>query len=222
MRRFAVQSYFVLGLALGALVGLQAGPAIAHSSYVGWTWHGGVGDPNWYLDTDFPSPLNTSTAQTSIKAGDDPWNAISGSNLDFIYSGTYSSQYLSNACNVSLPAGGEVLVSHGYLSGTLVGVVSRCVTSSTIFKAVVALDRDTAWYTGSSTSVPSGSNDLRSAIIHEFGHVAGYTAHFTNSNNPGACEGDNTQWTMCDSLPSGTYGMRTLETHDKDGIAAKY
>ena len=70
--------------------------------------------------------------------------------------------------------------------------------------------------------MPWGSKDLRSTIIHEFGHVAGYTGHFTNSNSPGACESDNTQWTMCESLPSGTYGMRTLEDHDKDGIAAKY
>lgn len=79
---------------------------------------------------------------------DDPWNAVSGSTLDFIY----SSYFLYDACNVPLPPGGDVLVSHGYVSG--VGVTSRCVSGTTIFKAAIALDRDTTRYTGSSTSVP--------------------------------------------------------------------
>lgn len=117
------------------------------------------------------------TAKTSIHAGDDPWNANSGTWLDFINAGYQdeSVHWTGSACTTG--------------SGTAVWIVTAsinplgrehtCATSRTITRSVIVLDdtRDN-WYVGSSTSVPSDKYDLRSVIVHEFGHAGGFKGHW--------------------------------------------
>ena len=101
----------------------------------------------------------------------------------------------------------------------VLGRENTCFEDGAIIKSTIRFDTDgPSWYTGVSTSVPSGKSDARSVAIHEFGHAAGFKGHFEGTS---LCSGSIRQ-TMCPTLPSGTSYMRTLESHDKHTIVSAY
>lgn len=171
-----------------------------------------------YSFGDIDSPLNTSTAKQSIHTGDNEWDFTNGSSLDFYWNYVEDSSvvWLGGACT-TVPSNGQIWIMTYSLSG--LASENTCTSGSQITKSTIRLDDTRSnWYTGSSTSVPSGKYDLRSVITHEFGHAGGF-AHLSGST---ICSGS-TRQTMCSGgLPTGTSYKRSLESHDKHTFANAY
>lgn len=211
-----VAMLFVVGWLLTSTAIVSAHSA---STYYVKKWSS---DPIYSLGK-LDSPLNTSTAKSSIHSGDDEWDFTSGAWLDFNWNFGEDSTvvWLGGACT-TVPQSGWLWILTDNISS--LGVTSWCTTSTTITKSTIRLDDvGTTWYTGSSSSVPSGQYDLRSVITHEFGHAGGFGVssgpdHFTGSS---ICSGT-TRQTMCSGLPTGTSYKRTLESHDEHTFASAY
>jgi hypothetical protein len=163
------------------------------------------------------SPLDNEQARTSMRYYS-PWNSVSGSTLDFSWSGIYTSVATWNgtACSSGLYSGYVWIFTHDI---SPLGFTALCLSGSTINRVAIVYDHTrSTWYTGSSSSVPAGRYDLRSVAVHEFGHAGGFQGHFTGSS---ICTGY-TRQTMCGGLPSATSYKRTLASHDIHTVANAY
>lgn len=191
--------------------------AVAHEPviYIPKTWSS---DPGYSLGS-LDAPLNTTAAKNSLRYGASPWNSISGSWLDFRWTGTEDSSVTwdDGAC-ATAPSNGVWIITYDEPDGF--ASEATCVQGDTIIKSVIVIDNNgPTWFTGSSATVPSGSYDLRSAAVHEFGHSVGFRYHFTSINTD--CEGSDMH-TMCAGLPSGTSYKRSLESHDAHTVKDAY
>ena len=206
---------FVVGLAIGT-----DPPADAHSgsAFFPGTWEA---DP-YYKFGQLEAPLDTTSAKSSLHASDDPWNSVSDSWLDFQQSAGENPhvQWQGSAC-ATAPSNGVWILTDD-LPNTAIARENTCYDEdpTIIIKSTIRFDHvGPSWYTGASSSVPSGDKDLRSVAVHEFGHAAGFNGHFTG---PSVCKGS-TRQTMCPGpLQSGTSYRRTLGNHDAHTIAAAY
>lgn len=154
------------------------------------------------------SPLNTSTAKNSIKAGEDPWNATSASH-DFSNGSEDSSVTWTNSC-LTTGYGNQVWIVSDNISWP--GATYRCGGTYLTRVVIVLDDVGISWYTGSGS--PGGSQyDLRSVMTHEFGHAGGFASHWSSSDAD--CSGSDAE-TMCvGNPPVGNVYERTLEIHEK-------
>ena len=201
---------FTAGLAIGAGSSADAHTATA---YFTKTWDA---DP-YYAFGQLNAPFNTSEAKYAIHSGDDPWNSVYGSSLDFQWSGNENGHvfWQGTSCSTA-PSNGLWIMTDDL--GSL-AIENTCFEGGAIIKSTIRFDNvGPSWYTGVSTSVPSGESDVRSVSVHEFGHAAGFAGHFAGTPD---CSGSSRQ-TMCANVPSGTSYIRTLESHDKHTIASAY
>ena len=76
------------------------------------------------------------------------------------------------------------------------------------------------WYTGSGTPA-SNQFDLRPTAAHEFGHALGLYHATPNIYCPGLGLGQ-FDATMCAGQGLGLTNLRTLESDDRNGVAALY
>lgn len=206
----------LVAFSIGVTLSLAAS-ALAHTvgDYYHTNW---AADRYWgigYTSGDVATP----TAWTSIQAGDDPWNAVSGAWFDFAYLMRDNSvTWTDDVCNMPAPKGWVLSADPG---PGRVGNTYTC-GGVTLTAFAVLLHPDANWYVGSGT--PSGSEyDLRSRVVHELGHANGF-----HGPNDGHFPADDTVCTtspihtMCSGATPGTTYRRTLETHEKDLFAAAY
>jgi hypothetical protein len=72
-----------------------------------------------------------------------------------------------------------------------------------------------SWYRRTGNA-PAQSTDLWSVASHEFGHAAGWGAHYGDDENKEICRADNmARHTMCSIYYEGQTRTRTLQRHDK-------
>ena len=213
----AATAAFIIGFAIGIPGVINAHPVADHYAA---TWDA---DPDYYFG-ETTAPLHTSAAKSAMRAGATYVSSVSGSWLDFNWTGYDDPdvEWTWNACTTT-PGYGLWLLTPNL--GTL-GFASLCGSGSTISSAAIAFDSfGPNWYTGVSTNVPSSSMDLRSISAHEFGHTTGLgigaTEHFADDDPDTDC-GSSTRATMCGDIPSGVSYWRTLEEHDWDIIADAY
>ena len=212
MARFIAVGF---GLAIGFVLGGNTiGSAHTASTYIAKEWTFDI----WYSFGDIDSPLNTRTAKTSIHAGDDPWDNNSGTWLDFVWSGTEDSSivYTGNPCTTGW--GTRLWIVTQAISP--LAYESTCATSTTITRSIIRLDDTRSnWYVGSSSSVPSGRYDLRSSVIHEWGHAGGFSGHWDGVGED--CTGSDRE-TMCSGLPAATSYKRSIELHENHTFDSAY
>lgn len=209
-----VPMLFLVGLGIGSV----ASNAEAHSPgpYYPNVW---PNDPPVAFGR-VSSPLDTATAKTSMRYYS-PWNSVSGSTLDFSWSGidTSIATWNGTTCSSGL-YNGYVWIFTDDISP--LAMTGRCLSGSAIVKIAIRYDHTRSnWHTGSSTSVPSGRADLRSVAVHEFGHAGGFGFGATQHWGSSYCSGTGRQ-TMCATIPNGTSYMRTLEDHDRHTVANAY
>ncbi len=201
-------------LAAWMLVGSSAADAHSASARYPKKWSA---DPT-YAFGDLDSPLNTSTAKSSLHFGDNPWDAVSGNWLDFGWSGITDSSvvWLGGACSTA-PSNRMWIMTYNLSS---LATSNLCTSGSSILRSTIRVDDvGRVWHTSSSSSIASNARDLRSVIVHEFGHAEGFLGHFTEPDAD--CTGSNRQ-TMCQGLPKGTIYKRTLQGHDKHTVKSAY
>ncbi len=201
---------FLAGLAIGAWPPVDAHTAV---TYFPRTWDS---DPS-YAFGQLEAPFNTTGAKYAIHSGDNPWNGVYGSTLDFRWSGKENPHvfWQGSGC-ATAPSNGLWIITDDLPN---LATESTCVSGDTIIRSVIRFDNvGTTWYMGVDSSVPSGQIDLRSVAVHEFGHSAGFAGHFTETS---ICSGS-TRQTMCQGTPAGTSYRRTLETHDKHTFVSAY
>lgn len=208
----AVALAFVVGFAAGVPNG-----ASAHSSddFYSATWDS---DPDYHRG-EISAPLNTGAAKNAMRAGATYWSSVSGSWLDFNWTGEEDPDvdFTWNACTTAPDGGLWLTTTH---MDYYIAYASICRESGTITSAAIAFDHTARnWYTGVSTNVPSSALDLRSVSSHEFGHATGFFPHF-DPNDVDCSSAD--RETMCESLPAGVSYFRTLEEHDKHTVADAY
>lgn len=220
LRRQGVPAGATLAAAVAAFVAAAwlAGPAPveAHSAstYYPKKW---TADPYYGLG-HLDAPLDTSTAKSSIHAGDNPWDGLAGNWLDFLWSGNENPMVMWTGSGCTTPPSDGLWIVSDDISS--LAFEATCTSGDRIVRtAIVFDDTGTSWYTGSSTSVPSGKYDLRSVAVHEFGHAEGFAGHFSSTDTD--CSGSDRN-TMCSGLPSGTSYKRTLESHDIHTVEAAY
>lgn len=217
MRPLSAQTVFLLaGIAFAAGLAIGVGAsANAHAAdvYFPKTWNA---DP-YYAFGQLNAPFDTNEAKYAIHSGDDPWNSVYGSTLDFQWSGNENGHvfWQGTACSTA-PSNGLWIMTDDI---DALARENTCFEDGAIIKSTIRFDNvGPSWYMGVSTSVPSGKSDARSVSVHEFGHAAGFHGHFTGTS---LCSGS-TRQTMCGTLPRGTSYMRTLESHDEHTIASAY
>ncbi len=190
------------------MISMNITPAQASSSFFAKTWDADATFNIGHRHAGF----RNSSFNSSVQSADNPWDNTSGAWFDFNWGGYDQSVTTWGGCT-TVPSG-EIWVGTGAISP--LGLESTCATSTTIVTSTITVDRTgRTWHMSSSTSVPSGSHDLRSLLVHEFGHAAGF-AHITSG-----CSGTSRP-TMCSTLPKGTSYMRTLQSADKTEFAAAY
>ncbi len=211
-------SQVTLGVAcfLFAFLATAAVTAQAHSVstyYVSQRW---ASDPTMYRGY-LTGTLNTDAARIAMYRGDDSWDGVSGSTLDFTDSSYQNPMVLwvSNACLV--PNNGVWFTE---TSTSNFAVSQRCYSGSNIIKAAIAFDSTgRTWYTGTGTP-PSGQTDLWGVSTHELGHAGGFTGHFSGSTD---CPSTSAKQTMCDSWSNAQIPWaRSLATHDEHTVASAY
>lgn len=209
-----------IGITFGFVLGTSAtGAAHPPANQIPKEWES---DPYYYFGR-IDAPLNGLTAKTSIHYGDNPWDANSGTWLDFHNSGYQDPNvsYTGNPCTTG--SGTAVWIVTQSLSN--LALTAQCSTTF-IDRAVIRLD-DTRndWYTGASWSVPSTRYDLRSVVVHEFGHAGGFFSVDTAKghwNGVGEdCTGSDRE-TMCAGVPKGTSYLRSISTHENHTFDAAY
>lgn len=206
-----------IAFVVGLLVGTEP-PVNAHSgsAFFPGTWDA---DP-YFKFGQLEAPFNTNAAKSSIHASDDPWNNVTDSWFDFQQAQGENPhvQWLGTAC-ATAPSNGVWILTDD-LPSTSIARENTCYDGDPIIKSTIRFDHvGPNWYTGASSSVPSGKKDLRSVAVHEFGHAAGFNGHFTG---PSVCKGS-TRQTMCPGpIQSGTSYRRTLGNHDAHTIASAY
>lgn len=177
----------------------------------------------WPNDVDYNigyrhSGFTGSDFRDAVQAADDPWDSVSGNWFDFNWGTTDTSVTTWGGC-LTVPTGG-VWVGTGNISS--LGSESTCSNNGDITRSSITIDRlGPNWYMGSSTSVPVGEYDLRSTLVHEFGHATGFAGHFVHSSITDCVGFDRN--TMCEnSADTGEAFRRSLESHDEHTVAAAY
>lgn len=162
------------------------------------------------------SPLSSSTAHTSMRTGAFPaWNSITATHTFTTQVGDPNVLYAGGCSTGGTSGAGKVYITaHGSLPGAIASN-TRCASGGIITRSAMRFDPFETWYVGSSTSVPSGSLDLRSTATHEYGHALGFSGHFTDVCSP-------TVQTMCQGAITGSSVKRTLESHDVHTVQPKY
>lgn len=202
------------GFGVGSVVGSTASGAHTASTYIPLTW---ASDPDYYFG-DLDSPLSGPTPESSLHAGNDPWNANSGTWLDINWGGVYDSSVVWTGSGCTTGYGTRLWVLTHSISN--LATESTCGTSTTITRSSIRFDDTRSnWYVGSSSSVPSGQYDLRSVAVHEFGHAGGFSGHWDGVGED--CTGSDRE-TMCSGLPSGTSYKRSIEAHENHTFDSAY
>jgi hypothetical protein len=164
----------------------------------------------------------TDAAHTRALAGAKAWDNL-GESLDFVSKGTKNLS--RDPCNRAVR--GQNLVGMRPLDGRGkdLAMTTVCRSGGTIVRFVTVFDSAEDWYTGTSTTVPRGRPDLWSVAVHEFGHAAGWAAHFDDAGiglGAGLCGNFSGQHTMCATHYSGTARQRSLGPHDVDTFRLMY
>lgn len=223
LKRWIDTALIAAGAILLFLLGNQVGSHVADAhTIVAPTWSDEA-NVQWILDSTRAGDLIGSTASTSYKAGDNPWNALSGSTLDFSLVSETSLTNLdlsTNPCGGTPPNPSIEIFVYGGATGTSLGVTWRCVGIVHLEHAYVGLRSASSWYVGSG-SPGSGEYDLRSTITHEFGHAGGLNIDFSGST---LCDTDNSPayHTMCGGAIISNTWKRSLEEHDIHSMEGFY
>lgn len=220
-KRGSRSSLLLLGAVLITAISLAfTRPAAAHAGSL--LFHG-----TWSLAQRravqiFAESNLSGAALSRVLAGAKAWDRL-GESLDFVWKGTKNLS--RDACNVATR--GQNLIAMRPLDGRGKDLATTytCRSGSTIVRFVMVFDSAEHWYTGTSTNVPSGRPDLWSVAAHEFGHAAGWAAHF---DDPGIglglaiCGNFSGQHTMCANHYGGTARQRSLGPHDADTFRELY
>lgn len=219
----AAHRKLLLVLMLAWLAGRLVGgvPTATAHTVVAPTWSDEA-NVQWRLDSTRAVSLSGVGASTSFKAADDPWNAVSGSTLNFVFEAEASlsdKNLASSPCGDTPPVSSVEVFVYGNPQSQH-AITWRCPGIVHLEHAYVGVNSGSTWYVGSGTPL-STQYDLRSSVIHEFGHAAGMNIDFTGS---ALCDPDNDPpyHTMCGVGLKGNTWKRTLEEHDRHSLAGFY
>lgn len=217
----------VIAFALGATIA-SAVVAGAH------TWYGYIltdarwsaDDPEFGFATSYiGDPVITSAGKSDIQAGAAKWNAVSGSTFDIFYDGDTWWDGDVSFCNsfwTEWNYGMEVLVGTDSMSGSTYAIAGNCrAVGGNAYRGQLIFNENKLWGTDQqSTQYP----DVLGVSVHEFGHVAGWTVHFSGGTDCPTYYFDSPYYqTMCGSASTlETHFMRTLEDHDEHVQAGGY
>jgi hypothetical protein len=206
------------GAALGAFViALVVAPAGAtaaqHWQHLWDDAH--QGDVDFFVANDDPAPFNTSTADSEMGNGRLTWNNVSGAPNLTDYGGTTSMSGIACGSSSGPPNGRAFMKGcalSSYAAFTWAAVVSYDGGAHWYtYRAVIGIDTTPSgftWHISSSSTVPAGKKDLRSAAAHELGHVNG--AQDINVN----CSSTTGAQTMCSPHQTASSQYRSAAAHE--------
>lgn len=213
-RRVAILPVIIVaGVAalFGASTSVSSTPVIAASSYFPRVY---TSDANMAFGSR-ASAFTSSTAEASLHTGDDGWDSVSENWFDWGWQGEFDTvAWTGGACATAPTNGVHYLVTTGTFSGS--GVTNLCTSGSTILRGVTRFDHSEPWNFGSGTP-GAGQTDLRSLVVHEMGHAAGWVGHLASP-----CGFVDYQATMCATPYGGQTWWRSLQSYDTTQIAAAY
>lgn len=206
----------VVAIAAAAFIGvfmlMAVMPASASTSaYIPKEW---ASDPDYHLGYRH-SGFTGSSFSNAVYAADDPWDAVSGNWLDFHWGGVDTGVFTWQSACLS-PSGGVYV---GTAAISPMATEKTCSNSTTITRSNIAVDRTGRDWHYSAAAPAATKLDLRSVLVHEFGHAAGFAGHFAGS---ALCPGGSSDHTMCSGISAGEYHPRTLEWNDEQQIAMAY
>lgn len=223
MRRLISRLCLLTVAAVAIAVAPTAAEAHTASTYYPARWPAGTHVTFGY-DVSYP----TGAYRDRVYDGKTSWNNVAGASepkIDWALQDGKAYGSFSSPCSMTVPVNG-VAVFWGDLDtwGTAAtGLVKRCTSGTTITKASLTLDSTgPPWYTGTGDSLP-GTVDLQSVTVHEWGHVLGFSGHWTAGEATTCPSPAETviRHVMCPSLVSGSE-IRTLKAHDRDTFLAAY
>ncbi len=211
-------AYCLVGTLVASLFGLDQRPSEAHtaSTYYPVRWNINVLD--WrFGDLQF---LNTAAVRNRVREGFDEWEASDPANFGWDEEPQNRNlQFTKNTeCAINDPDDLWVIARTWDGPGGTVATVRRCPTDNPLNHLVLVLDTNEAWWTSSSSNVPSDQLDLLSVTTHEGGHATAWWGHFGSS----MCNGTIFDETMCPVIEFGDAHWRTLRGHDVHTWQAAY
>lgn len=217
---------FALGLLVGAAIPAAGSASVHFPKDNNWL------DDHYEIDNSRQHPFAIGQPGSNFyyraKDGAAAWSAISGSGLDFVFQGQRSMSPSLHECNIdhdetwvmdywTSGAGGIWNVpSSGNVDGKVTGVAEVCGPNGTIDHTLISVnhDDDITWEWTKWGSVGSNEVDLHGVMVHEFGHAVGgidfYGSECTSF------------YTMCGIGANGISYKRTITSHEKSDVAAKY
>lgn len=184
---------FVFAFILGITISMSA-QQVAMAYQVNGAWANST--KSYYYASSVPTSF-----RTYINKGANAWTNVTPSPWTW-----------------SLTSSSGMKVSYVYIDGPVGALGQTAVTyfGSIIISATMKYDNSENWYAG--TGVPGTIQfDLWSVGTHEMGHGLGLA-----ETSGIYCPGNTYDATMCPSLVSGTYYLRTLEGDDRNGVNYLY
>jgi len=186
-------------------------PASATASF--WIPSEWTADPDYHLGYRH-SGYTGSNFTNAVQSADDPWDNVGSSWLDFNWGGTDTSVFTWQDACLS-PDG----VFVGTAAITPLGREKTCTNSGNMRASNIAIDRTGRNWEFGPANASSNEWDMRSVLVHEFGHAAGWVGHFAGSSR---CPNTSADQTMCAALGLGEEHWRTLESDDEFEVGLAY
>lgn len=204
-------------------------------------------NPNAYMNSNMSYPLNN--YESRVFVGDDPWDAVSGANLNILVWGTTWFAHSGSATSITpeqwgVPAG-EITITDAYwacssncvLARTSVGVYGHQPWEIKHVLMRINEDNDINWAPPGNSSGCCSVIDFDTVYIHEMGHAVGFhdfedtsdkvdpDCGLTSTSNQTVYSG---QLTMCGVYMKWSPGTwrpfygRTLTWHEANDHATNY
>lgn len=208
----------------GLLVGVSPPFASAHI-VVAPTWSNEQ-QTEFKLDSTRAANLNGADADGSYFVGNNEWDGLAGSTLNFIQLGEFN---LANKDGNLNPCGGphpdgttEVFIYGNGPAFPGLAATWRCIGIIHLEHAYMFVDPTHPWFVAD-VGIGIGQYDLRGAVTHEFGHAGGMNIDFAvGPLCPQENDNDPPDHTMCGQMMIGRTRYRTLEEHDIHSMEGFY
>ena len=190
------------------------------------------------------SSFGGASSHAAVTFGPSQWNNVSGNALQYWHAGADNSINFTNECSLPNLRFFQVDTPGSRIGDADIAATFNCfhpadlnhIVGSAVLFNTTPISRvpvpngpetNMAWY----TSVVGGPVelwrlDLASIATHETGHAGGHKQHFDKPadcpTNPWLPLGNAGYQTMCAAPRGGTVEWRTLGSHDRSTVAARY